>query len=71
MNQRFEENSFKPHKIRPPRFTSFTMELEPYNLKKAFSLELLDLINVNKAMFYSETIEKLYVLQNYVLIFTA
>ena len=33
--------------MRPPRFVSFTMELEPYNKKKAFALEILNDINLN------------------------
>jgi len=45
-------------KIRPPRFVSFTMELEPYSKKKAFALEILNEINLN--VIEAETIQKLY-----------
>ena len=41
-------------KVRPPRFVSFTMELEPYSKKKAFALEILNEINLN--VFEAETI---------------
>jgi len=41
-------------KVRPPRFVSFTMELEPYSKKKAFALEILNDINLN--VFETETI---------------
>lgn len=58
-------------KIRPPRFTSFTLELEAYNLKKAISLEILNEINQSSALFERETILKLFVMGRYVLIFTA
>lgn len=41
-------------KVRPPRFVSFTMELEPYSKKKAFALEILNDINLH--VIESETI---------------
>lgn len=44
-------------KIRPPRFVSFTMELEPYSQKKAYALEILNDINLN--VFEAETIHKM------------
>jgi hypothetical protein len=49
MNTRLieEHKRHQLHKIRPPRFTSFTMELEPYSLKKAHALEVLNEINQN------------------------
>jgi hypothetical protein len=56
-------------KIRPPRFTSFTMQLEPYSLKKAYALEILNDINLN--MLQSETIQKLFTMDKYVIILTA
>lgn len=46
----FLQDEDAPHtiqKIRPPRFVSFTMELEPYSKKKAFALEILNEINLN------------------------
>lgn len=71
MNNRIleEQNRMQAQKIRPPRFTSFTMQIEPYNLKKAFALEKLNDINLN--MLQAETIIKLYTLEHYVVIFTA
>lgn len=45
------------------------MQLEPYNLKKAFALEILNDINLN--MLQTETIQKLYTMDKYVIIFTA
>ena len=42
-----EEVQRSIHKVRPPRFVSFTMELEPYSKKKAFALEILNEINLN------------------------
>jgi len=56
-------------KIRPPRFVSFTMELEPYSKKKAFALEILNDINLN--VFETETIQKMYTLSSHVVIITA
>ena len=44
-------------KVRPPRFVSFTMELEPYSKKKAIALEILNEINLN--VIEAETIQKL------------
>ena len=55
MNTRLVETR-KAHKLRPPRFTSFTMELEPYSLKKAFSLEILHEINSSSTGYSSESI---------------
>ena len=34
-------------RVRQPRFTSFTMQLEPYNKKKADALKTLNDINMN------------------------
>ena len=49
MNTRLieEQMRMQAHKVRPPRFTSFTMQLEPYSLKKAYALEILNEINLN------------------------
>ena len=55
-------------KVRPPRFVSFTMELEPYSKKKAFALEILNEINLN--VFEAETIQKLYTMSAHVVIIT-
>ena len=55
-------------KVRPPRFVSFTMELEPYSKKKAFALEILNDINLN--VFETETIQKLYTMNAHVIIIT-
>ena len=55
-------------KVRPPRFVSFTMELEPYSKKKAFALEILNEINLN--VFEAETILKLYTMTQHVVIIT-
>ena len=55
-------------KIRPPRFVSFTMELEPYSKKKAFALEILNEINLN--VIEAETIQKLYTMSQNVVIIT-
>jgi hypothetical protein len=57
-----------PTKVRPPRFVSFTMELEPYSKKKAFALEILNDINLN--VFETETIQKLYTMNAHVVIIT-
>lgn len=57
-----------PSKVRPPRFVSFTMELEPYSKKKAFALEILNDINLN--VFETETIHKLYTMNAHVVIVT-
>ncbi len=56
-------------KIRPPRFTSFTMQVEPYNLKKAICLEILNEINFTQVV-NKENIQKFYVFGNYAIIFT-
>lgn len=56
-------------KVRPPRFVSFTMELEPYSKKKAFALEILNEINLN--VIEAETIQKLYTMSQTVVIITA
>lgn len=71
MNTRLIEERLKlqVQKSRPPRFTSFTMQLEPYSLKKALALEILNDINLN--MLQTETIHKLYTMDKYVIIFTA
>ena len=45
------------------------MQLEPYSLKKALALEILNDINLN--MLQTETIHKLYTMDKYVIIFTA
>ena len=55
-------------KVRPPRFVSFTMELEPYSKKKAFALEILHYINMH--VFETETIHKLYSMNAHVVIIT-
>ena len=57
-----------PTKVRPPRFVSFTMELEPYSKKKAFALEILNDINLN--VFETETIHRLYTMNAHVVIIT-
>ena len=41
-------------KVRPPRFVSFTMELEPYSKPKAFALEKLN--DINQGVIEAETI---------------
>lgn len=71
MNTRLieEQQKLLAHKIRPPRFTSFTMQLEPYSYKKAYALEILNEINMN--VFQTETIQKLFNIGKYVIIFTA
>ena len=56
------------HKVRPPRFVSFTLELEPYSKKKAFALEILNEINLN--VIEAETIQKLYTMSQTVIIVT-
>lgn len=45
------------------------MQLEPYSLKKAYALEILNDINLN--MLQSETIQKLFTMDKYVIILTA
>jgi len=55
-------------KVRPPRFVSFTMELEPYSKKKAYALERLN--DINLKVFETETIQKLYSMSSHVLIIT-
>jgi hypothetical protein len=55
-------------KVRPPRFVSFTLELEPYSKKKAFALEILNEINLN--VIEAETIQKLYTMSQNVVIIT-
>lgn len=57
-----------PQKVRPPRFVSFTMELEPYSKKKAFALEVLNDINLD--VFETETIHRLYTMNAHVVIIT-
>lgn len=47
----------KVEKIRPPRFVSFNMEIEPYSYRKALALEILNEINMN--IFEFETIDML------------
>ena len=59
---------FRRVKIRPPRFVSFTLELEPYSIKKAYALEVLNNINFN--MLGTETINQTYTLNKNELIFT-
>lgn len=67
--QIIEENiSSKAAKIRPPRFVSFTMELEPYSQRKAYALEVLNEINLN--VFETETIHKIYMFSKNTLIST-
>ena len=62
------EMIFRRVKIRPPRFVSFTLELEPYSIKKAYALEVLNNINFN--MLGTETINQTYTLNKNELIFT-
>ena len=71
MNTRLIEEQQRLHvqKIRPPRYTSFTMQLETYSYKKAYALEILNEINLN--VFQSESIQKLFNIGKYVIIFTA
>jgi hypothetical protein len=47
------------------------MQLEPYNLKKAYSLEILNDINLKSVFFQTESIIKLFALEKYVIILTA
>jgi hypothetical protein len=61
-------NKIPVTKVRPPRFVSFTMELEPYSKKKAYALEKLNEINLN--VFQTETIQKLYNMSAHVVIIT-
>lgn len=64
-----DEELYKAYsKIRPPRFVSFTMELEPYSKKKAFALEILNEINLN--VVEAEAIQKLYTMSWAVVIIT-
>jgi hypothetical protein len=58
----------EPRKIRPPRFVSFTMELEPYSSKKAFALEILNDINLN--YYEAENIQHMYTLSSHSVILT-
>jgi hypothetical protein len=71
MNTRLieEQQKLQAQKIRPPRFTSSTMQLETYSLKKAYALEKLNDINLN--MLQTESILKLYTLDHYVVLITA
>ena len=54
--------------MRPPRFVSFRMELEPYNEQKAIALQVLNDINLD--VFVAETIEKVYTFKRNSLILT-
>lgn len=63
-----EDDQTTQKKVRPPRFVSFTMELEPYSKKKAFALERLNDINLN--VIEAETIIKLYEMSQTVVIIT-
>lgn len=63
-----EDEQRQLQKVRPPRFVSFTMELEPYSKKKAFALEILNEINLN--VIEAETIQKLYTMSQTVVIIT-
>ena len=63
-----EDDQTALKKVRPPRFVSFTMELEPYSKKKAFALERLNDINLN--VIEAETIIKLYEMSQTVVIIT-
>jgi len=71
MNTRLieEQEKRQAHTIRYPRFTSSTMQLEPYNHKKAYALKKLNDINLN--MLQTESILKLYTLDHYVVLVTA
>ncbi|CDW86490.1 UNKNOWN [Stylonychia lemnae] len=53
-----EEAQTRVLKVRPPRFVSFRMELESYNLQKALALEILNDINLN--VFENEMIQKVF-----------
>ncbi len=55
-------------KVRPPRFVSFRMELEPYNEQKAIALQVLNDINLD--VFVAETIEKVFTFKRNSLILT-
>lgn len=55
-------------KIRPPRFVSFNLELEPYNYKKAYALDRLN--DINLKVFEAETIQKVFEIRENVLIIT-
>mmetsp|Transcript_375 Transcript_375/g.425 ORF Transcript_375/g.425 Transcript_375/m.425 type:complete len:208 (+) Transcript_375:340-963(+) len=55
-------------KIRPPRFVSFSLELEPYSIKKAYALEILNTINFE--VFGTETIHETFTIDRNELIFT-
>lgn len=71
MNTRLIEEQLRmqAQRVRQPRFTSFTMQLEPYNKKKADALKTLNDINMNVVQ--SESIQKLFEMDKYVFIFTA
>lgn len=60
--------TFVTLKVRPPRFVSFTMELEPYSKKKAFALEILN--DINLSVYESEAIHQLYSMNSHVVIIT-
>lgn len=70
MNTRMIEEQRRSlvQKVRYPRFTSFTMQLEAYSYKKAYALEILNDINLN--VLHAESIQKLFTLEEYEIIFT-
>jgi hypothetical protein len=68
LNDEYSKTENQVTKVRPPRFVSFTLELEPYSKKKAFALEILNEINLN--VFEAETIQKLYTMSQHVVIIT-
>ena len=68
MNRLDEKYRALTQKIRPPRFTSFNMQLEPYSRKKAYAVEILNDINLN--VLQSESITNLFTIAKYVIIMT-
>lgn len=65
----FEDKSTKKAtKIRPPRFVSFRMELEPYNEPKALALQKLN--DINLKVFVHETVERVFTFHSNSLILT-
>ena len=61
LNEQFlleEKQTVSVSKVRPPRFVSFRMELEPYNEQKALALQILN--DINLSVFQTETIDKVF-----------
>jgi len=54
--------------VRPTRYFGFRRELEPYDKKKAFVLQILNDINLN--VYEAEAIQKMYNLNNHTVIIT-